>query len=587
MFTERELKLLAILLGSDEWLSGKILSSMLNVRSRTLQSEVASINSILKKHSSFSRIASNNRLGYRLEGNREQIKKYVADMGFDSADDSYRSANSILTVLLYEDDYITLNDIADRTFLAPSSVSANLEKVRKMIDRARGAELIVHPRKGYRLKAQEHVKRMLVVNALDERISEVTRQYPEIEEGYEILDDVREVLMDVFLPVDYIIEGKAFDAFSRYCAFSITRQQSGHLMDEEIEDHEIEPVVRQIAASLSEELGCSFSEKELLSMDDRLKDLNVLGISKKDYPLMEEKIRRFSDLVKEETGLSIELENSYLKRLSEHLYRMDRRLDVGNYLRTQDPEAIEKQYPVALHLVRTILRRVFGKKLPGNEERLVVPYIASFINDSHIKVKVDIVSDLPVGEVYRFRSRLYETYGNYIDRIRIFPVYLYEKRFANRDEDPVYFTTEEKLVFRYDELIYVDLYEEIYQSDMIVKTIMRKSDELKKKRFLGFAERFEDEVCEYEVDGCGIDDILEELAGSSSSENRSCCVIDDFCLLVISHGGKDHVQKKVILSEALIYDNRSIDQILYFNIGCAEDADLFSQYIRETINRRI
>ena len=52
--------------------------------------------------------------------NLEKFKKYVDEKGAAPARDSFESANNILTVLLYEKDFITLNNIADKTFLAAS-----------------------------------------------------------------------------------------------------------------------------------------------------------------------------------------------------------------------------------------------------------------------------------------------------------------------------------------------------------------------------------------------------------------------------------------------------------------------------------
>ena len=96
MFTKRETRLLAILLGMKDWLPGKILAQMLTISSRTLQNEVAFINTILKKQFSNTLIASNNRLGYRLEGNRDQIKRFVAENASGEDEDSFESAIIVL-----------------------------------------------------------------------------------------------------------------------------------------------------------------------------------------------------------------------------------------------------------------------------------------------------------------------------------------------------------------------------------------------------------------------------------------------------------------------------------------------------------
>lgn len=585
MFNERELILLAILLGRNDWLPGRILAGMLNVRNRTLQSEIATVNEILAKSPGNLRIASNNRLGYRLEGNREQIKRYVREKGTDLSRDSFESANNILTVLLYERDFITLNGIAGKAFLAPSSVSANLERVKKMIQRSRNARLSVHQRKGYRLEADEYIKRMLIVNALSDEISQTGRLYPEIVEGYELLEEIREILIKVFVPDEYIVEGKAFDAFSRYCAFSLTRQLNGFPLEHKESKQELSFMSRKIAAAFHEELNYDFSMDELLFLDDRLEELNMIGSAKKDYPRIRELIREFFARVSEETALLMNPDEDYLKRMSEHLYRMHRRVDVGNYLRTSDPETIEKQYPVALHLLRTCFRKVFKENIPGNEERLLVPYISALLVSSGPKIDVRIISDQPVGEVYRYRLNLYKSLGPLIGKIRIFPTYLYEEKFVNTDEDAVCLTTEEELVFRHSELTYIDLYEEEYQNEMISRMILSRSNEQRERVFADFEKRFDQETV-YEKEASDWKEILSDQIDENQLKDVSCSLIDNSILLVISHGGEEHLRKKIILSVPLLYLDREVHQILYFNIGRKEDAYAFCGYIKESINRR-
>ena len=585
MFNERELVLLAILLGREEWISGKILAGMMNVGNRTLQSEIATVNSILSRSSGSTRISSNNRLGYRLEGNRDQIRKYVCEKGANSSRDTFDSANNILTVLLYERDYITLNRIAEKTFLATSSVSFNLERVKKMILRTRNAKLLVHQRKGYKLEAEEYLKRMLCVNALSDEISQTGRMYPEVTEGYELLDDVRRLLIKVFVPNEYVVEGKAFDAFSRYCAFSITRQKNNFVLDSIDTERKISETVFKIAEVFKKELDYTFSKEEMFLLNDRLEELNVIGTAKKEYPKIEKQIRTFFRVVEEETGLIMKADEDYLKRMSEHLYRMNRRVDIGNYLRTKDPETIEKQYPVALHLLRTCFQKEFRKTIPGNEERLLLPYISALLTVPDPKADICIISDQPVGEIYRYRMNLYETYGSLIGRIRIFPTYLYEERFQNILNDYICLTSEEELVFRHKELVYIDLYKEQYQSDLISKLIFDRSEQNKEKIFASFTKDLKNDKFLYTKKAESYEEVLSDQIREELLANTSISLVDNDTLLVISHGGTDHIQKKIVLKKSVSYKNRQISRILYFNIGHKENVNRFCEYIRKTLNQ--
>lgn len=585
MFTDRELKLLAILLSSEEWISGKILSDMLNIRSRTLQSEIANINSIFKNSSS-ARIASNNRLGYRLEGNTEQLRKYVRSRMADYTEELYQNVKNILTILLYEKDYLTLNNLAEKAYLAPSSVSFNLERVKALISRTKNAQLKVHPRKGYRIEASEYAKRVLIINALSEKGSQISSQYPEIIEGYELLEEIKHPLAKAIVSDNYIIEGKAFDALLRFSAFSITRQLNGYILEKRNDSHPINPISEKLAAMFEKELNYCFSQEELLCLDERIEELNIIGTAKRDFPSVETKIKEFLDLLESESGLKIAFRKDKLKQFSEHLYRMRKRADIGNYFRIPDPELIEKQYPVALHFLRTTFRKVFSENISGSEQRMLVPYIDTFIAHEPYKVSINIVSDQPVSRIYRYRDSLYETYGSYLEIIRIFPEYLYRERFSNRDNEALFFTTEERLVFEFAELTYIGLYEDEYQKNMILKKILDRGNELKRKNYLDYGERFKNEQYTYKGKEEDCLKILESFVEEKYRKDLSFSIIDNSCLLVINHGKDRHLQKDIAINDAVYYDSRKINRILYFNIGKAEDANRFCEYVTETVNRR-
>ena len=583
MFTERELKLIAILLGMEDWLPGRSLAKMLGVGSRTLQAEVADINTIFRNKLSGVLIQSNNRLGYRLEGDRSQIKRFVdADTKIEMAD-PYENARSILTVLLYERDYLTLNQIADKTYLASSSVSANLEKVKKLIGLVTDAKLDVHPRKGYRLLAAESKKRMLIMSIMKQP-SETALSYPAAAEGFDILKEVRDIVSDEFLRHNYIIEGEAFDLFAVYCAFSIARQDNGYSLEENKKDCAVSLISRDLLDALKEGLGHEFTEAEVVCLDERLNEFNLIGSAKKEYPAIEEMIRKFIDAVYEETGLRLISDYDYLKRLSEHLHRMSRRLDAGNLLVSEERKQIKRLYPVALHLVKTCLRKTAGMKAAENEELQIAPFISTFLSEKADRIYINIVSDEPVSLIYHFRMRLYDLYGSYIEKIRIYPTYLYRKRFADSDKDALFFTTEEELVFENREVTYIELYEEDHQMEMILNQIRRKWNEVKNKRIDSFDKRFKDCVYEYDGDKDSCFSILAEVKGIREEDKLSVMALDQ-TLLAISHENTYSDHAVYLLKEPIYFEDALIEKISYFNIGRDDDARSFCTYIQNAINK--
>ena len=64
MYTDRQLKIIAVLKSADGWMSGSLLRENIGVSSRTLQMDIKAIN---EKQAGEPLIQSNNRLGYLLK----------------------------------------------------------------------------------------------------------------------------------------------------------------------------------------------------------------------------------------------------------------------------------------------------------------------------------------------------------------------------------------------------------------------------------------------------------------------------------------------------------------------------------------
>ncbi len=569
MFTERQFRILAFLLNLETWISGSSLSDMLNISMRTLQKEIADLNLILKHTASNARITSNNRLGYYLEGNRSVLKQKLSSYNAEQQDD-YSSAKSILTVLLFEHDYISIEKIADRVFLAKSSVSANLEKVRRIVESTHEAELMVHPRKGFLLKAPEYIKRILEVRIMDGDITYSAEKIPGLYEAYRMMPDMRELLTDVLLPVDYIVEGNVFEDIVRYCVFSIARSADGFELTEGSEPHELNPVTSEIADKISKRLSYQMSEMEILCLDDRLRELNVIGTTKKDNSESEQIIHDFCVTVTNETGLPFSIEGKHLKRMAEHIQRMNMRITSGNTMVGGYAEGAEKNYPGTLHLIRTCMTQVLQHEIPGAEARLLAPYLAAVFDEMRQKINVYIVSDYPVGLIYRFRMRMRNYFAAHVNEIQIFPVYLYERRFRGlkeSDKYAVFLTTETALSFANPELIYIDLYEEEYQFDTILHRIRSMLSLQEKEVMDGIAASFT--ACEYVCGSVGTDwyGLLEQYGIHPERKNTSLGVIDEKMLLIIEHGRNENCQMNIRLKKPYPYNAHRITQIRYYHIN--------------------
>ena len=161
MYTDRQLKIIAILKSADDWMSGSLLRENIGVSSRTLQMDIRAIN---EKQSGEPLIQSNNRLGYLLK-NKIALEQEQKSYG----QENYVHSKQIITLLLYEKEYTSIGTISERLFFSRSSVTSDLPQVKRIISRTPGANLLVSGQYGLKIQASENVKRIMCMKTMQSR----------------------------------------------------------------------------------------------------------------------------------------------------------------------------------------------------------------------------------------------------------------------------------------------------------------------------------------------------------------------------------------------------------------------------------
>ena len=158
MYTDRQLKIIAVLKSADGWMSGSLLRENIGVSSRTLQMDIKAIN---EKQSGEPLIQSNNRLGYLLK-NKIALEQEQKSYG----QENYVHSKQIITLLLFEKEYTSIGTISERLFFSRSSVTSDLSQVKRIISRTPGANLLVSGQYGLKIQASENVKRIMCMKTM-------------------------------------------------------------------------------------------------------------------------------------------------------------------------------------------------------------------------------------------------------------------------------------------------------------------------------------------------------------------------------------------------------------------------------------
>ena len=295
MYTDRQLKIIAVLKSADGWMSGSLLRENIGVSSRTLQMDIKAIN---EKQSGEPLIQSNNRLGYLLK-NKIALEQEQKSYG----QENYVHSKQIITLLLFEKEYTSIGTISERLFFSRSSVSSDLPQVKRIISRTPGANLLVSGQYGLKIQASENVKRIMCMKTMQSRQDyHMLFSEEEMEQFAENQKKLQAVLAEVFTRNQFIVSGEAYHDFARYLAVCMMRSQMGFPVTEE-EDGTTEMPGR-LSTELVDEIEkvCTyrFKEKEKQNVEARLKELNMV-CKETDIQLdMLQKLEVFIQRVQEE-----------------------------------------------------------------------------------------------------------------------------------------------------------------------------------------------------------------------------------------------------------------------------------------------
>ena len=183
-----ELDILNALLNEDRAISFKELSHVVPVSIKTLQNKM----NILKKESAkygFS-IYSAQGQGHRLiVENQTLFNAYIEGLKKQDSqiDTPEKRQKFILKYLISHDEYITINDLASDLYISNSSISLDLKKIKKMVQKY-DLNLVSSPAKGIKIQGQEKNKRMCL-KALNDDHSLYAQ------------DNIYEIVKQVILPI--------------------------------------------------------------------------------------------------------------------------------------------------------------------------------------------------------------------------------------------------------------------------------------------------------------------------------------------------------------------------------------------------
>ena len=257
MRSKRQEQLLAILSERQGWVTGKQLSSLLNVSDRTIRSDVEAIN----KKAAHPPIESNVRLGYRVIGAQclttEKQQAVQEQTGSSIPQTPGARCIYIIQRLLFETSELNLMELQSQIYISDSSIQNDLKRIRKMIEPYPELKL-VRSRECISLQGDEISKRKFYRELLVAEVQENFLNLNRLAHLYKNFDliEVKDLFTEVLEEYDYSIHEALFPMLIIHAGTSIERMSTYHYikMDDQRQGLD-ETIEYQIAKSFFERVS--------------------------------------------------------------------------------------------------------------------------------------------------------------------------------------------------------------------------------------------------------------------------------------------------------------------------------------------
>lgn len=414
--------------------SGEI-SSILDCSSRTIRDEIKSLNVILSEHgASVVTTAGKGCIFEVYDKDRFEafIKtdwhKYAFEK--ESFNNPQFRLEYILRLLLFNNDYVKVDDICEELLISRSQFNKDIKIVKMHLSKY-NLEVESKPYAGIIVEGSELNKRLAIANCLYENMFK-DESYLDIKnsENEKILNDIKEVVINTFLNYEYETSETAFKNLIIHLYIAIRRIQSGDEMNVEkgelirLKSKNEYIIACEITTRLSEMFEINFPEEEIAYISIHLlgkkisKDANARSIPSEVENITIEML----NIVKNEVGIDLTGDLDLRISLGLHITPLIDRIQYGLVLNNPVLEDIKKDvfaFDAAAKSVG-VLNKKYGVKVSEDEIGYIALHLSvaiSRINEEKNKKDILIICGSGVGTANMMKYRFLREFEQHVNSL--------------------------------------------------------------------------------------------------------------------------------------------------------------------------
>ncbi len=429
--TNRQIYIISYLLNHPEGMNADHLAAQAEISLRTLQMEIKEINDSLKDGGSIVRVGKH---GYAVQNFSEKARETILAEAEDRQTMLMpeQRVNDILSTLIFEKDYISMEALANKLFLSKGTVFRTIESsaiLKKTIT--------VNKSKGLRIELPEFEKRQYLTKVFDKESASLYA--PDAAVKYKGLDQMlRSYLPKLFVSHKYHVSGEALRSFRRYMILSIIRSSAGYVLEDIDHELEISALMKEILDITRSVTGVNFSESEIQDLQAKLNELPTFLIDvpesrRKWMEDWEPEYQRFIQELKKEFNINIDMPHEEKLRFILHINKLYQRVAVGHHNSNYNKREINRTYPLATQLIICCFEKAFGFKVPETEVTFLALYLALPLRYRTEPVNCKIVTSKHPSLVWPMKKWLEEHFEHEIGQIDVIEHYLWLNKKLNKE----------------------------------------------------------------------------------------------------------------------------------------------------------
>lgn len=443
---ERVFKIFKLLLKHDKGITGEELSKLVGVSSRTIRSDIKSLNSYLKDKGAM--INSTTRTGYILEIINREVFEGLGLANQSPERNSLVSAEArvyyIIKKLLFnalQNKQITQMDLADEMFISLSTLKLSLKEVEKKIVKY-SLKIVSYKTRGMQIAGNEAQIRYCISEYIFNRNQ---KEDVYTNEFYQNLFDkvdlykIEEIILTVTAKRAIKLTDMAIKNLLIHIAIAIKRANHENQIvytisqtkkiEKTIEFQVARDIIDQIYMELSIDVAMSeiyYIAQHLIASKKYL-DVNQDQVADNIEDMMKQIMMKVNEVAK----IDFSNDKNLIKGLTLHLKSALTRIKFNMNIRNEVLEVIKNEYPLAFQIAviaSRVIEKIEAVDVDENEIGYIAIHFGAALSRKGIKNDVNfkraiIVCATGIGTAILIKTKIEEHFKNRIKVIKTMPGY--------------------------------------------------------------------------------------------------------------------------------------------------------------------